>query len=483
MSVHINKLACWILIVLILLPASVSANDSTVKLMDLDTKPIVTDQVFLDVGNHWAANAIYNMTQYGIINGYDESTFKPGNSITREEFAALLARSFSLEWNNGKRVSTYEDIQLNRWSAPYIEAVRGIYPILTAGKVSEFKPTTPVTREEFASALVQVLGYTAPERTDPSGLDSIFRDAGQIAEEYRNGVAAAVELKLVQGQSNRLFAPKASITRAEVASILYRAVLLTEEQTELNRQIYLPEQVAKNVFEVTGTVGAGAEVVLNGQRLEVVDGAFQAQLRVPEVGIYNIVIAVSPPSGKVQFVRKKVVYEQALPQISLYSFSGTATQNKITLSGRVVDEESSTQPQFYINDEKINVLSGGNFNMNVRLETGVNLFRFYAVTNDGRSAEIIKEILFTPLVPVLNVDSVPESTKSNTIKITGSVKDTNDEDVEVFVNGEKVKVDTLGAFSHQLNLISGKNTIVITAQNKYDKVSTIVKTIEFSIGK
>ncbi len=483
MSFHINKLAFWILIVLLLLPASVSAHDSTVQIIDLDTQPIVTDQVFLDVGNHWASNAIYNMTKFGIINGYDEFTFKPGNSITREEFASLLARAFSLEWNNGKRIPTYEDIQPGRWSAPYIEAVRGIYPNPFVGNEKDFKPTTPVTREEFSSALVHVLGYTAPDRTDPTALDGTFRDAGQIAEEYRNGVAAAVELKLVQGQANRMFAPKAFITRAEVASIMYRAVLLTEEDTELNQQIYLPEQVTTNVFEVTGKVEAGAEVVLNGQKLEVVDGAFQAHIRVPEVGMYNIVIAVTPSSGKVQFVRRKLVYEQAFPQISLYSFSGTATLNKITLSGRVIDEESGTHPQFYINGEKINVLSGGNFNMNVSLEAGVNLFRFYAVTNDGRSADITKEILFTPLVPVLNVDSVPESTKSNTVKITGIVKDTNDEDVEVYMNGEKVKVDTLGAFSHQLNLISGKNTIVITAQNKYDKVSTIVKTIEFSTGK
>jgi hypothetical protein len=483
MSIHLNKLALWIIIMLLLLSTSVSAKDINGKILELGTIPIVNDQVYLDIGNHWAANAIYNMTQYGIVNGYDNSTFKPGNSITREEFAALLARSFSLEWNIGNRISSYADIQPDRWSAPYIDAVRGVYPDPALGEVAEFKPTTPVTREEFAAALVRILGYTGPQQTDPTALDSTFRDANQIAEEYRNAVAAAVGMKLVQGQANRMFAPKASITRAEVASIMYRAVLLTEETKWPVPQIILPTQIKTDVFEVNGTVEAGAEVVLNGQRLQVEHGAFREQLRVPNEGAYNIVIAVRSTSANVQFIRRKLVYKLAAPQVSLYSLSETATKNKINLAGKVSYEETNMLPDMYINDEKVTVLRGGDFNKNVSLEEGVNLFRFKAIGSDGRSAEVTKEILFIPPAPILNIDSIPESTKSDIIKINGNVKDANDDNVEVYVDWQKVKVDTLGAFSHQLNLISGKNTIVITAQNKYDKVSTIVKTIEFSIGK
>ncbi len=484
MNIHLNKIASWILAVLLFLPASVSyAEDQAESILELGTGPIVTSAVFRDVGNHWAANAIYNMTQYGIINGYDDATFKPGNSMTREEFAALLARSFSLEWNNGNRVSIYTDIQPDRWSASYIDAVRGIYPDPASGEGIEYKPTTPVTREEFAAALVRTLGYTGPERTDPAALDSTFRDAGQIAEEYRNAVAAAVELKLVQGQANRMFAPKASITRAEVASIMYRAVLLAEETTGQISQINLPAQVKTDVFEVNGTLEDGSEVVLNGQKLQVENGAFRAQLRVLNEGAYNIVIAVRSPSANVQFIRRKLVYERAVPQISLYSFSETTTKNKINIAGKVSYEESNTLPELYINDLKVNVLLGGDFNKDVSLEEGINQFSFKAVGRDGRSAEITKEVLFNPPVPVLNVDSIPASTKSKVIKITGSVKDINDDNVEVYVDWQKMKVDSLGAFSYQLDLTSGKNTIVITAQNKYDKVSTVVKTIEVTEGK
>lgn len=485
MSIHLKKIAAWIVAVLLFIPAAVSyAEDQVEPVLELGTSPIVTNAVFPDVSNHWAANAIYNMTQYGIITGYEDGTFKPGNTMTREEFAALLARSFSLEWNTGKQVSSYADIERDRWSVPYIEAVRGIYPDPAVEKGREFKPAAPVTREEFAAALVRVLGYTGPQRTDPAALDSTFRDAAQITEGYRNAVAAAVELKLIQGQANRMFAPKASITRAEVASIMYRAVLLTEEETTGQiPQINLPLQIKIDVFEVSGMVEAGAEVVLNGQKLQVENGSFQARLKVLNEGTYNIVVAVCSPSTKAQWIRRKLVYERAVPQISLYSFSETATKNKINLAGKVSYEETNTLPDLYVNDEKINILRGGDFNKDVSLEEGVNKFRFKVVGSDGRNAELTKEILFTPPAPLLTVNSIPSSTKSKTITVTGNVKDVNDEDAVVYVDGQMVEPDVYGVFSKQLSLMEGKNTIEITAQNKYAKVSTVVKTVEVTEGK
>lgn len=483
MNIHFYKVVSWILVIVLLLPSSVLAKDSIEEILEMDTKPIITDQLFRDVGNHWAANAIYNMTQYGIINGYDDSTFKPENSISREEFAALLAKSFSLEWNTGKRVSSYADIQPDRWSAPYIESIFGIYPDSNSEKELKFQPSKPVTREEFTATLVRVTGVAGPEKTGSAVLDSTFRDAGQIAMEYRNDIATAVELKLIQGQANRMFAPKASISRAEVASIMYRAILLSDEKSELDQQINLPDQVTKDVFEVTGKVEAGAEVVLNGQKLNVINGVLQTKFRVTNEGVYNIVIAVRPLSGKVHFIRRKLVYERAVPKISLYSFSETATKNKINLAGKVSYEGSSILPELFINEEKVNVLIAGDFNKDVNLEEGVNLFRLKAIGSDGRIMEVTKQILFNPPVPVLNIDTLPERTKLKTITVTGKVKDANDEAVEVYVNWQKVKVDTLGSFSFQLDLTPGKNTIEFTAQNKYDKLSKIVKTIELTSEK
>lgn len=486
MNIHLKKISLWLITILMLIPPSVSlAEDSAEQAMQLGANPVSDNMVFRDVGNHWAANAIYNMTQYGIINGYDDFTFKPGNNITREEFAALLAKSFSLEWNNGKQGSSYSDIQPNRWSSFYIEALKGIFPSpVSEAAQAEFLPLTPVTREEFAATLVHVLGYASQKLTDPSVLGSTFRDADQITENYRSSIAIAVELKLIQGQSNRMFAPKSSISRAEVASIMYRAIQLSEqEDPEAALQINLPAHTSSDIFDISGTVGVGSDVLLNGRRLEVKAGTFQAKLQVVEEGTYNIIMVVHGPESKMQFIRKKLVYERTAPTISLYNTSATTTKNTVELSGKVAYEGAKALPDLYINDEKISLLWTGEFNKQINMEDGNNFVHLKVIGSDGRTTELNKEILFTPPPPMLSINQISSSTKSKTLTVTGSVKDDNDDEVEVQVDGQMVEVDNRGAFIIQLDLSPGDNTIVIRAENKYFRVSTIVKTIELLENK
>ena len=53
----------------------------------------LTAGAFTDTENHWAASAINKWSQeYGIIQGYDDGTFRPDNSITRGAFAGILDR-------------------------------------------------------------------------------------------------------------------------------------------------------------------------------------------------------------------------------------------------------------------------------------------------------------------------------------------------------------------------------------------------------
>ena len=49
--------------------------------------------VFTDTAGHWASGAIDKWSQeYGIIQGYEDGTFRPDNSITRGAFAGILDR-------------------------------------------------------------------------------------------------------------------------------------------------------------------------------------------------------------------------------------------------------------------------------------------------------------------------------------------------------------------------------------------------------
>lgn len=51
--------------------------------------------VFLDARGHWASDEIDAYVRRGVISGYSDKTFRPDNNITRAEFLTLLSRVFN----------------------------------------------------------------------------------------------------------------------------------------------------------------------------------------------------------------------------------------------------------------------------------------------------------------------------------------------------------------------------------------------------
>jgi len=50
-------------------------------------------KLFSDVDqNQWYSDAVYSLTENGIIEGYDDDTFRPSNSVNRAELAVMLDR-------------------------------------------------------------------------------------------------------------------------------------------------------------------------------------------------------------------------------------------------------------------------------------------------------------------------------------------------------------------------------------------------------
>ncbi len=54
----------------------------------------------------WYNNAVSTLTNAGIIDGYEDGTFKPNGNITRAEFATITARFFEASYDGGNRFPT-----------------------------------------------------------------------------------------------------------------------------------------------------------------------------------------------------------------------------------------------------------------------------------------------------------------------------------------------------------------------------------------
>ena len=107
---------------------------------------------------YWAANYIGYMQQFGIITGYSDGSFRPDAPVTRAEFAAIASRFEKL--TEGSK--SFTDVSDTYWAARYINfaATRGW---VTGYSDGTFKPENTITRAEVAAVTCRLLERSADQ--------------------------------------------------------------------------------------------------------------------------------------------------------------------------------------------------------------------------------------------------------------------------------------------------------------------------------
>jgi hypothetical protein len=106
---------------------------------------------------YWAYNPITNLSKKGVMKGYEYSQFKPAKSVTRAEAAAMVANALGLK--SSASYSRFKDVSTSFWGVGSINAVKeagiiGGYPDGT------FKPNQEMTREEIAALIAKTFVLT-----------------------------------------------------------------------------------------------------------------------------------------------------------------------------------------------------------------------------------------------------------------------------------------------------------------------------------
>ncbi|MFF2480932.1 S-layer homology domain-containing protein [Paenibacillus sp. NPDC058071] len=176
-----------------------------------DSKGLVIN--FKDADSHWANKTIKLFTKLGVVKGYEDGSFRPNDSITRGEFAAIIYRVFGLTDSTSTELL---DVK-GHWAEESIIALSS-NGVISGYPDGTFKPDRPITRAEMISIISKLVVL----KTNPS--QDIFKDIDGIWN--KDQITAAATMGLVKGQSTDRFAPQSNATRAEALTIILHALEL-----------------------------------------------------------------------------------------------------------------------------------------------------------------------------------------------------------------------------------------------------------------
>lgn len=173
-------------------------------------------QKFWDVAkDHWAFVYIADLADRGVINGYEDGSFKPNRTVTRAEWSKIMVDAAGVQVGDD---AIYFTDTSNHWANKYVNAAKNY---LTGYSDGSYRPDQAATREDVTVAMVRLKGYDLSE-VDYSYL-SKFDDVESVSNYAKGYVAVAVQNNLISGFEDNTFRGQDTLTRAEAATLLYRA--------------------------------------------------------------------------------------------------------------------------------------------------------------------------------------------------------------------------------------------------------------------
>lgn len=198
----------------------------------------VSAATFSDINEvSWASSTIQAVSDKGLINGYEDGTFRAKNNVTYSEAMVmiynLMDKTGNLKASATNTLPIYQTV-LNTYKIPTWSQSTVAYglsaQILMAADLPKFTTngvSNPATRQDVAV----MFGRALSEKYDIyAGTGVNYNDSWRISDEAMPYVDLLTRLGIVSGDDNGNFNPTANITRAEMAVIMNKTYdLLTND--------------------------------------------------------------------------------------------------------------------------------------------------------------------------------------------------------------------------------------------------------------
>ena len=188
------------------------------------SRPSTPSKPTLNTGDH-----------YAYVMGYPDGTVRPNGSITRAEVSAILFRLLSDKTRDEyfTTESSFTDVKAGAWYNNSIATLEKAGVIVDTAKGGAFRPNEAITRAELAAMLAQF--------SDAKPVKGVkFSDVSAEHWAYE-AIAIAAKMGWIEGYPDGTFRPDATITRAEMMTLVNRALerVPSDEDHLLSKRVML----------------------------------------------------------------------------------------------------------------------------------------------------------------------------------------------------------------------------------------------------
>lgn len=158
------------------------------------------------------ASAVEDLAQLGVINGYEDGTFRPENSISRAEIVQIAANVLPKTVNSGitmisfRGSDIYTDLNDSYWADNAIGRMT-LVGYIDGYEDKSFKPDNRITYSEAIKIIVSMLNY-----------GETAKNSGGYPDGY---LKTAAELKITDGLE---FSPEEEASRGDIAIMFERMI-------------------------------------------------------------------------------------------------------------------------------------------------------------------------------------------------------------------------------------------------------------------
>ncbi len=263
-----KKMRCFISVVLsvaMVLSCFVAFADGTTtgKLTD-----VTSDSVYY--------NAVKTLNAMGVINGYEDSTFRPDQNVTRAEFTAMLMRTLKLGAIGSTSAAElpFTDIDDNNgdynWAIPNINTAYA-KGVINGYEDNTFRPSDNVAYEEAIKMIMCTLGYTASVDATPW---------------YANYISIAAQ-KGVTKVASQIGAAETPASRACIAQLLYDSLdVRIVENNEVTDKTILNDYL--NYEKTTGIIYSNDVTSIESQDVNLRENEIMIYAKEPNTNSYEL---------------------------------------------------------------------------------------------------------------------------------------------------------------------------------------------------